>query len=293
MRLGDSGGLALAVVAVGHAVATADWIPHVRAGPGDLYADPHVVEDRAGPGLELTELPVLAWEAGDATAGGRALAVPGDVDPRRVGETPVAVGLAVAATDRPVDLDTVLRLLAAHPLDEGIAAVLLAELSVGAVRVDATHLGLTFALVGDRRPHRGGVTVVPVGLAVAAADRIPQVRTRGRQLGAVAAAGALARLAAAVHPVPALVGRLADLGQRALDGANVRRGDWRIAGWHALVDTAGDGRAAEEQQRCYSTLERGLHRSNLPAMRIRSSLRHARCPRRGNPTTRAATEDCA
>ena len=68
MRLGDHGGLAVAIIAVGLAVAAADRAEDLGAEFRHRRAGAGLVETPARAGLELAELPGVALNAGNAAA---------------------------------------------------------------------------------------------------------------------------------------------------------------------------------------------------------------------------------
>ena len=181
------GGPARAIVGVGVAVAAADRVEDADAdlGTGRALALPAT-------GVGALAIFAVAAVAVAATDVGPTRSVGGHRHPGGGRDAGVAVGVAVAATDGVVDQRADLRPRAADALAAAIAGVPHAELTIGAVIVAVAHVGLVFALapVEDAGPRRGGLADVAVVVAVAAADRRPDVRAGLRtRLTDAAAAG--------------------------------------------------------------------------------------------------------
>ena len=79
VQLGDAGGLPIAIIAVGLAVAAADRAEDLGAEFRHRRAGAELVETPARAGLELAELPGVALNAGNAAALFAVLAVLGRV----------------------------------------------------------------------------------------------------------------------------------------------------------------------------------------------------------------------
>jgi hypothetical protein len=174
MVLGNKRHLPFAIIAIGHAIATADRIPDSQAGIGNNRASAKVVGKIAGAGRIFTELvrPVTGDPDKPAADLG-ALAVAGDVHSRRRCLTGVVVSIAVTAANRVIYLRAYLRL---HFTCSGLivtdAGILSAIFSAAAFTIVLANLHAGPVMLLGNVSHLA-FAVVAIGHTIAATHRIP------------------------------------------------------------------------------------------------------------------------